>query len=93
MRIGAQQRLRNETRIRAAMHRLLRGEIPAGGKCDISTLAQQSAVDRTAFYAEGGGQPDDVGVRGRDQVGGRRGARRRHPGPDGRRTPAWSMSA
>jgi hypothetical protein len=50
VRISAQQRLRNETRIRAAMHRLLRGEIPAGGKCDISTLAQQSAVDRTAFY-------------------------------------------
>jgi hypothetical protein len=50
MRISAQQRRHNETRIRAAMDRLLRGEIPTGGKCDVSTLAQQSGVDRTAFY-------------------------------------------
>ena len=50
MRISAQQRQQNETRIRAAMDRLLRGEIPPGGKCDITTLAQQAGVDRTAFY-------------------------------------------
>jgi hypothetical protein len=50
MRISAQQRQHNETRIRAAMDRLLRGEIPPGGKCDITTLAQQAGVDRTAFY-------------------------------------------
>ena len=50
MRITAAQRAENENRIRAAMDRLLRGEIPAGGKCDIKTLAREAGVDRTAFY-------------------------------------------
>jgi hypothetical protein len=50
MRISAAQRTDNENRIRAAMDRLLRGEIPPGGKCDIKTLANEAAVDRTAFY-------------------------------------------
>jgi hypothetical protein len=50
MRISAAQRAENENRIRAAMDRLLRGEIPPGGKCDITTLALASGVDRTAFY-------------------------------------------
>jgi septal ring factor EnvC (AmiA/AmiB activator) len=50
MRISAAQRTENENRIRAAMDRLLRGEIPSGGKCDIKTVAREAAVDRTAFY-------------------------------------------
>ena len=50
MRITATQRAANENRIRAAMDRLLRGEIPPGGGCDIKTLASQADVDRTAFY-------------------------------------------
>ena len=50
MRITAAQRTENENRIRAAMDRLLRGEIPPGGNCDIKTLATEAAVDRTAFY-------------------------------------------
>jgi hypothetical protein len=50
MRISAAQRTENENRIRAVMDRLLRGEIPPGGKCDIKTLASEAAVDRTAFY-------------------------------------------
>ncbi|MET9882899.1 hypothetical protein ABZZ20_06975 [Streptomyces sp. NPDC006430] len=50
MRISAAQRTENENRIRAAMDRLLRGEIPPGGKCDIKTLAREAVVDRTAFY-------------------------------------------
>lgn len=50
MRTSAAQRTENENRIRAAMDRLLRGEIPPGGKCDIKTLAAEAAVDRTAFY-------------------------------------------
>lgn len=50
MRITAAQRTENENRIRATMDRLLRGEIPPGGKCDIKTLAREAAVDRTAFY-------------------------------------------
>jgi hypothetical protein len=50
MRISAEQRQQNETRIRAAMDHLLSGEIPPGGKCDIKTLAREAAVDRAAFY-------------------------------------------
>ena len=50
MRLTAAQRTENENRIRAAMDRLLRGEIPSGGKCDIKTLAREAGVDRTAFY-------------------------------------------
>jgi hypothetical protein len=40
VRISAAQRIQNENRIRAAMDRLLRGEIPPGGSCDITTLAR-----------------------------------------------------
>ncbi|MGH2955152.1 MAG: hypothetical protein ACRDK9_14275 [Solirubrobacterales bacterium] len=50
MRISAEQRQQNEMRIRTAMDRLLRGQIPPGGKCDIKTLAHEANVDRTAFY-------------------------------------------
>jgi hypothetical protein len=50
MRISAAQRAENENRIRAAIDRLLRGEIPPGGKCDVKTLAHEAGVDRTAFY-------------------------------------------
>jgi chromosome segregation ATPase len=35
---------------RTAMSRLLNGDIPPGGKCDIKTLAREAGVDRTAFY-------------------------------------------
>ncbi|MEU0603367.1 hypothetical protein ABZ484_34845 [Streptomyces sp. NPDC006393] len=50
MRISAAQRTGNENRIRAAMDRLLRGEIPPGGKCDVKTLPCEAGVDRTALY-------------------------------------------
>lgn len=50
MRITAEQRAANKNRIRAAIDRLLRGEIPPGGRCDIKTLAAEAGVDRTAFY-------------------------------------------
>jgi hypothetical protein len=50
MRISAAQRIQNENRIRAAMDRLVRGEIPPDGNCDIKTLAREAGVDRTAFY-------------------------------------------
>jgi DNA repair exonuclease SbcCD ATPase subunit len=52
MRITAAQRVQNENRIRAAMDRLLRGEIPPGVSCDIKTLALAAGVDRTAFYGD-----------------------------------------
>jgi hypothetical protein len=54
MRITADQRAANEGRIRAAIDRLLRGEIPPGGRCDVKTLAREAGVDRTALY---GGRP------------------------------------
>ena len=50
MRLSRQQLADNEARIRAAMARLLDGDIPPGGKCDIKTLAGAADVDRTAFY-------------------------------------------
>jgi len=52
-RLSDQDRERNEASIRAAMDRLLRGEIPPGGKCDIKTLAAASGVTRTGFYPKG----------------------------------------
>jgi hypothetical protein len=50
MRISVQQRQHNQARIRAAMDRLLRGDIPVGGSCDVKTLAREAGVDRAAFY-------------------------------------------
>jgi hypothetical protein len=50
MRLTRQQLLDNEAKIRAAMTRLLAGDIPPGGKCDVKTLARQAGIDRTAFY-------------------------------------------
>jgi hypothetical protein len=50
VRISAAQRIQNEHRIRAAMDRMLRGEIPPGGNCDVKTLAREAGVDRAAFY-------------------------------------------
>ncbi|HUY45151.1 MAG TPA: hypothetical protein VMV92_05445 [Streptosporangiaceae bacterium] len=50
MRLSRQQLAGNEAKIRAAMTRLLNGDIPTSGKCDIKTLASTAGVDRTAFY-------------------------------------------
>jgi DNA repair exonuclease SbcCD ATPase subunit len=50
MRLTRQQLLDNEARIRAAMSRLLSGDIPPGGKRDVKTLAREAGIDRTAFY-------------------------------------------
>ncbi len=50
MRLSAQQRHANETRIRAVMDRLLTGHVPAGANCDVTTLARLSGIDRAAFY-------------------------------------------
>ncbi len=50
MRLSRQQIADNEAKIRIAMTRLLNGDIPPGGKCDIKTLAGEAGVDRTAFY-------------------------------------------
>ncbi len=52
MRISAAQRIQNENRLRAAMDRLLRGEIQPGGNCDVKTLARAAGVDRAALYGD-----------------------------------------
>jgi len=52
MRISAAQRQANENQIRTAMDRILRGEIPAGGRCDVKTLAREAGVDPSAFYGK-----------------------------------------
>jgi hypothetical protein len=49
-RLTSDQRDRNEQAVRAAMDRLLAGDLPTGGKCDLKTLAAQARVSRTAFY-------------------------------------------
>ncbi|MEV5048677.1 hypothetical protein AB0N20_29770 [Streptomyces griseoincarnatus] len=51
-RISTQALTRNEEAIRAAMDRMLRGELPPGGRCDIKTLAAEAGVPRTGFYAK-----------------------------------------
>ncbi|MFG2916400.1 hypothetical protein ACGF0D_26355 [Kitasatospora sp. NPDC048298] len=49
-RISDETRARNEQAIRAAMDRLLRGDLPPGGKTDLKTLAAEAGVTRTGFY-------------------------------------------
>ncbi|CAM3380188.1 hypothetical protein KIPE111705_05640 [Kibdelosporangium persicum] len=49
-RLNDHTRAQNEAAIRAALDRLLRGEIPPGGKCDVKTLANTSGVTRSALY-------------------------------------------
>lgn len=49
-RVSEHTRQANEAAIRAAMGKLLAGELPKGGKCDIKTLAAMAGVVRTGFY-------------------------------------------
>ncbi|WP_158894596.1 hypothetical protein [Amycolatopsis anabasis] len=51
MRITDEQRQQIEGRIRAAIDRLLRGELPQAGKCDVKTLALEAGVTRAALYS------------------------------------------
>ncbi len=50
MTISDTQRQQTEARIRAAADRLLAGNVPAGGKCDIKTLAAEAGISRAALY-------------------------------------------
>ena len=50
MRTSAEQRRHAEQQIRAAADALLRGDLPPGGKCDITTLARQAGISRAALY-------------------------------------------
>ncbi|MFD7861340.1 hypothetical protein [Streptomyces sp. NPDC059783] len=49
-RLTATDRNRNENAVRAAMERLLSGDLPPGGKCDLKTLASLAGITRTGFY-------------------------------------------
>lgn len=49
-RISEEMKQHNEQAIRAAMDRLLRGELRPGGRCDLKTLAAEAGVSRTGFY-------------------------------------------
>lgn len=49
-RLSTTARERNETAIRDAMNRLLAGQVPPGGGCDLKTLAAEAGVTRTGFY-------------------------------------------
>ncbi|MGW2508506.1 hypothetical protein ACWC0A_03555 [Streptomyces scopuliridis] len=49
-RITDQDRQHNETAIRAAMDRLLTGDLPKDGRRDIKTLSAMAGVTRTGFY-------------------------------------------
>lgn len=49
-RLTETDRARNEAAVRAAMERLLGGDLPPGGKCDLKTLASLAGVTRTGFY-------------------------------------------
>jgi hypothetical protein len=48
--ISETQRRQTEERIRAAADRLLRGQIPSNGGCDIQTLAIEAGVSRASLY-------------------------------------------
>ncbi|MER5569159.1 hypothetical protein ABT083_23510 [Streptomyces goshikiensis] len=49
-RLSEGDKTRNEAAVRAAIDRLLRGEIPPGGRLDLKTLAAEARVTRTGFY-------------------------------------------
>lgn len=50
MTVPDDKRQQAEQRIRAAATALLAGDIPAGGRCDISTLARQAGISRATLY-------------------------------------------
>lgn len=50
MPLSAAQREQAEKNIRAAIDRLLAGQIPADGGCDAKTLAREAGISRAALY-------------------------------------------
>ncbi|MFD7123918.1 hypothetical protein ACFV9X_11965 [Streptomyces anulatus] len=49
-RLTEESKSRNEAAIRAAMYRILKGDLPPGGRADLKTLAALAGVTRTGFY-------------------------------------------
>lgn len=50
MALSHQQREQIERRIRAAIDRLLAGQIPPGGACDVKALAREAGISRASLY-------------------------------------------
>ncbi|MFJ4585090.1 hypothetical protein [Streptomyces echinatus] len=50
MALSQQQRDQIERRIRAAIDRLLAGQIPPDGACDVKTLGREAGISRAAHY-------------------------------------------
>ncbi|MEV0302382.1 hypothetical protein [Streptomyces prasinus] len=49
-RLTEESKTHNEAAIRSAMERILKGDLPPGGKADLKTLAALAGVTRTGFY-------------------------------------------
>jgi hypothetical protein len=50
MRVSEEAHRRTEQRVRAAATTLLRGDLPAGSKLDITTLARHAGISRSTLY-------------------------------------------
>jgi hypothetical protein len=59
MALSHQQRDQIERRIRAAIDRLLAGQIPSGGACDVKTLAREAGISRASLYRTWGHLKDE----------------------------------
>ncbi|MBO1417769.1 hypothetical protein [Streptomyces sp. FH025] len=59
MALSQDQRDQIERRIRAAIDRLLAGQIPLGGSCDAKTLAREAGISRASLYRTWGHLKDE----------------------------------
>ncbi|MEU4495995.1 hypothetical protein AB0F96_21730 [Streptomyces sp. NPDC023998] len=59
MALSPEQRDQIERRIHAAIDRLLAGQIPVGGACDVKTLAREAGISRAALYRTWGHLKDE----------------------------------
>ncbi|WP_221350505.1 hypothetical protein [Streptomyces beigongshangae] len=50
---------RNDSPVRAAIDRLLAGQIPPGGACDVKTLAREAGISRASLHRTWGHLKDE----------------------------------